>query len=113
MRPGHARLHGGIRSGGIPSPEPGDTPPPGSVSPSGLPRVIEGLDDEGESVSWGRILELWQLVEADMHEHYGIDLAEPGLLERRSGRWLKTRLNGLLSTDSRLHRVLYPPKERA
>ena len=63
-----------------------------------------------------------------MHEHYGIDLAEPGLLERRSARWLKVRIGGLLSPvtealvagdrvvelprfRSRLHYALYPPKE--
>ena len=45
-----------------------------------------------------------------MAEHYGIDLAEPGLLEARSLRWLRVRINGLLSVDSRLHAALFPPK---
>jgi hypothetical protein len=45
-----------------------------------------------------------------MNEHYGIDLSRPGLLDARSGRWLRVRIVGLLSVDSRLHRVLYPAK---
>ena len=46
-----------------------------------------------------------------MQQHYGIDLCQPGLLDRRSGRWLKARIVGLLDLEfSRLHRNLYPPK---
>jgi len=47
-----------------------------------------------------------------MHERYHIDLSEPGLLDNRSGRWLSVRILGLLSVDSRLNRVLFPPKEK-
>ena len=46
-----------------------------------------------------------------MAEHYGIDLAEPGLLDRRSNRWLRVRIAGLLNIESRLRFVLFPPKE--
>jgi len=50
-----------------------------------------------------------------MHEHYGIDLSEPGLLDRRSGRWLAARLSGLLDmggfVESRLHAALYPSQD--
>lgn len=63
-----------------------------------------------------------------MQEHYGIDLAEPGLLERRSARWLKVRISGLLlpitetlfagdrlvelpRCRSRLHCALFPPEK--
>lgn len=46
-----------------------------------------------------------------MQEHYGIDLGEPGLLERRSARWLRVRIIGLFGIDSRLRYALYPPKE--
>jgi hypothetical protein len=59
------------------------------------------------------------LIEADMHEHYGIDIAEPGLLESRSGRWLRVRIKGLshvasgglVPVRSRLGRALFPDKE--
>lgn len=46
-----------------------------------------------------------------MHEHYGIDLAEPGLLDRRSARWLQVRVLGLLAptVHSRLRFAMYPP----
>lgn len=54
-----------------------------------------------------------------MHEHYGIDIAEPGLLESRSGRWLRVRIKGLshvasgglVPVRSRLGRALFPDKE--
>jgi len=36
-----------------------------------------------------------------MQERYGIDLDEPGLLDRRSGRWLQARIMGLLSVPYR------------
>jgi len=43
-----------------------------------------------------------------MQERYHIDLAEPGLLEARSARWLRVRIVGLLDdrVDSRLARAL-------
>lgn len=46
-----------------------------------------------------------------MHEHYHTDLNEPGLLDRRSGRWLRTRIEGLLVVESRLAMALAPPPE--
>jgi hypothetical protein len=46
-----------------------------------------------------------------MADVYGIDLSDPGLLRQRSGRWLLVRISGLLASDSRLYRVLHPPKE--
>jgi len=51
---------------------------------------------------------LWPLVEADLHDTYGIDLDEPGLLKARSWRWLRTRLFGLLTADTRVARALDP-----
>lgn len=32
-----------------------------------------------------------------MHERYHVDLSEPGLLKRRSSRWLRLRILGLLT----------------
>lgn len=43
-----------------------------------------------------------------MNERYHVDLSEPGLLERRSGRWLRVRILGLLSVESRLREALTP-----
>ncbi len=45
-----------------------------------------------------------------MQQYYGIDLGVPGLLERRSWRWLRARIVGLLSVDSRLHAASFPPE---
>ena len=41
-----------------------------------------------------------------MQQCYGIDVERPGLLERRTARWLQARVEGLLSTDSRIYRAL-------
>jgi hypothetical protein len=48
-------------------------------------------------------------VEADLHQVYGIDLGDP--LLRRSWRWLKLRIAGLCSTESRLSSTLNPPDD--
>lgn len=49
------------------------------------------------------------MIEADLHEHYRIDLDEPGLLDSRSWRWLRTRVLGLFSVESRTARAFAPP----
>lgn len=46
-----------------------------------------------------------------MQERYGIDLETPGLLDSRSGRWLRTRILGLFAVESRLHFVMRPDKD--
>ncbi|MEV0444504.1 hypothetical protein AB0I84_29185 [Streptomyces spectabilis] len=46
-----------------------------------------------------------------MHEVYGIDLGDPHLMRARSWRWLRVRVLGLLSADSRLARHLAPADE--
>jgi hypothetical protein len=64
-------------------------------------------------VSWAQILDEWPLIEADLHEVYGVDVGAPGLLDDRTWRWLRVRILGLLSADSRINRLLYPPDEPA
>jgi hypothetical protein len=46
-----------------------------------------------------------------MHERYHIDVEKPGLLGKRSARWLKIRIAGLLGVDSRLAAALSPEPE--
>lgn len=41
------------------------------------------------------IFDNWPLVEADLHQVYGIDLDEPGILRARTWRWLRIRILGL------------------
>lgn len=60
---------------------------------------------------WEDILGHWELIEADLHQHYGIDVRD-GILARRSWRWLELRITGLLSIEkSRLRLTLYPPED--
>ncbi|MGI5196585.1 hypothetical protein ACQEVY_23535 [Streptomyces sp. CA-288835] len=61
-------------------------------------------------MTWERLLEQWPLIEADLHQVYGID-ADSGILRQRSWRWLRIRIFGLLSTESRLHAHFAPPPE--
>jgi len=63
-------------------------------------------------MTFGAMLEEWPLVEADMHEIYGIDLGDRSLLQSRTWRWLFVRLVGLLSTECRIQRVLNPTPEQ-
>ncbi|MCY1141384.1 hypothetical protein OWR29_25580 [Actinoplanes sp. Pm04-4] len=72
-------------------------------------RVVQ--EHEGDGVSWDQILTHWDLLEADLHEKYGIDVDEPGLMQARSWRWFRTRVAGLLATKSRLSRALAPPDQ--
>jgi hypothetical protein len=62
-------------------------------------------------VKWSQILDEWPLVEADLHEVYGVDIGAPGLLDARSWRWLRVRILGLLSADSRIQRLFDPPPD--
>ena len=63
-------------------------------------------------MTWERLLQQWPLIEADLHEVYGIDVEDGNLLRRRSWRWLRTRVIGLLSAESRLHRHFAPPPDK-
>lgn len=58
-------------------------------------------------MSWSTWLRNWELIELDLHSHYGVDV-ESGVLAERSSRWLTLRILGLLSEDTRLRRALYP-----
>lgn len=80
-------------------------PPGGPIDPAtGLREWYDphrqGSGD-GEGRSWAEIFERWSLVEADLHELYGIDV-ESGILRTRSWRWLRTRIAGLLTAAAAL-----------
>lgn len=61
-------------------------------------------------MTWAAILDAWPLLEADMHAEYGVDLDDRTVLKRRSWRWLRVRVAGLLAADTRLHRHLVTPQ---
>lgn len=52
------------------------------------------------------LLELWSLIDADLHDVYGVDTAT-GILRRRPASWLINRIVGLLtSPDTRIARAI-------
>ena len=52
------------------------------------------------------------LVEADLHEVYGIDTGDHALMQARSWRWLTGRIVCLMGAErSRLRRIKYPPEQ--
>jgi hypothetical protein len=52
--------------------------------------------------------EQWPLIEADLHQIYGIDTGS-GIFSQRTWGWLKARILGLLTCECRLQRKLSPP----
>lgn len=54
------------------------------------------------------MLEHWALIEADLHDTYGVDVGDTALMAARSWRWLRVRVLGLLSADTRLARAFTP-----
>lgn len=54
-------------------------------------------------------MQQWLIIEADLHQVYGIDVRS-GVLRERTWTWLRIRILGLLSTDSRVSRHFAPPK---
>lgn len=69
--------------------------------------VLQEKERQGQRVAWSDILSRWALVENDLQDR-GIDVDDRTLMRRRSWRWLETRIVGLLSADTRLHRSLAP-----
>lgn len=55
------------------------------------------------------LLNHWRLIEADLHQFYGIDLDDPDR-SPRSWRWLKVRIIGVVAIESRIARALAPDK---
>lgn len=54
----------------------------------------------------------WNKIEADFHQHYGIDLSDPTIRGHRSWRWFKARLGGLLIIESRMQSQFNPTPEQ-
>ena len=58
------------------------------------------------------VLGAWPLIEADLHEHYGIDLDTITDLEGRSWRSLRNRIHGLTTNPrTRAHAWLRDEQE--
>ncbi len=46
---------------------------------------------------WPELFEAWELVEVDLHQQFGLDLAA---IPERDWRWLRARIRGLLRDPS-------------
>ncbi|PRA13359.1 hypothetical protein CQ010_01550 [Arthrobacter sp. MYb211] len=65
----------------------------------------QGDSKEAEEFEWSNILAKWNLIELDLHEVFGIDIFNKPLMKARTYAWLRRRIEGLLTTDSRLSRA--------
>ncbi|MGP9033636.1 hypothetical protein ACT17S_11255 [Glutamicibacter mysorens] len=62
-------------------------------------------------MQWVDLFTHWNLIEADLHQFYSIDI-ESGVLSSRTYRWLITRVAGLFAVEhSRLRLKIYPPEK--
>lgn len=66
-------------------------------------------DGGGTPVSWEQILTNWPTVADDLLSEYGIDVYAPEV-RRRPWWWLRDRIRGLLAADTRIARLLAPPR---
>lgn len=48
----------------------------------------------------------WRTIQCDLHDVYGIDTGDLALMNARTWRWLRTRIVGLVSADTRTLRAL-------
>lgn len=74
------------------------------------PEQLRQFDSPGDSLTWPVLFERWALIEADLHEVYGIDLDDEHLMATRTWRWLRTRIAGLISTNTRIARSMAPTR---
>jgi hypothetical protein len=51
----------------------------------------------GPRLSWGDLLGVWDAIEADLHQVFGIDTSDPDLMGARTWRWLRHRILALLA----------------
>jgi hypothetical protein len=85
----------------------------GPIDPAtGLREWYDPEPEEGSGITWADIFDRWNIVEADLHQTYGVDLGTPGLLKQRTGHWLRVRILGLLADpNTRLYRVFRAREE--
>lgn len=70
---------------------------PGSDGGQGEYDEATGLWEwyEEQGPSWADVLGQWAAIEADFASHYGVDLSDE--LDRRTWRWFRVRLAGLMT----------------
>lgn len=83
------------------------------LGPDGTPVTREWfvpVEDKGETISFIEVLGEWDVLEADMHHYFGVDL-DSDVVRKRDWRWFAVRVYWLLGNDTLLRRVLRPPKD--
>lgn len=74
------------------------------------PEVLQRLSGPVgmRTIPWSDIWAHRDAIEVDLHERFGVDLSS-GILRRRTARWLRVRIEQLLTTPgSRLAAALQP-----
>lgn len=61
---------------------------------------------QGEAVTWSALLDQWGLLESCFHSEFGVDLSK--VWRSESWRWFRTRVMGLLASDTALSRAFAP-----
>ena len=72
--------------------------------------IYESYENPDLSV-WGLWSDHRGLIEADLHQVYGIDTGS-GILRERSWSWFQRRVAGLLTCECRIQRKLSPPEKQ-
>lgn len=61
------------------------------------------------TITWLEVLSHWDVLEADLHHFFGIDLGSD-IVRQRDWRWFTVRVGWLFGVDSGLNRALRPPE---
>lgn len=69
-------------------------------------RAGGGADPAQPTFTWREIFNNFECIEVDLHQIFGIDIADPELMEARPYHWLRRRIIRLISLDSLLANVL-------
>lgn len=94
----------------------GATPGPQSAGQETLERFLgpeefgqPGQEGDRSALKvWGRFLDYWALVEADLHQFYGLNLWHPDSYRAIAWHYLRSRVEQLLTIPST---IIYRPTE--
>lgn len=69
------------------------------------------VEDEGDRISFLEVLEHWNVLEADLHHYFGIDMGSD-IVRKRDWRWFAVRVWWLMDDrGTAISRAVRPPKE--
>lgn len=82
------------------------------LGPDGEPVTREWfapVEDAGDTVTFLEILEHWNVLEADLHHYFGIDMCSD-VVRKRDWRWFAVRVYWLMGRDTAILRAVRPPE---